>query len=189
MGSQARQDEFVLSLIDKGTFLDIGCYYPEEFNNSYLLEKRGWTGLAIYIVDYSEQWKSRTTPFICADALEYDYAGLPDYDYPSLDVEGDGNRFAVLKRVIENRKFKVITIEHDRYLPGHTESEAIPQRDLLTSLGYYLLCEDVKADTRPFEDWWITPGLVKDHTKYYSKGLHCSQIMLHYGDAFKGLTK
>ena len=177
MGSQARQDEFVLSLIDKGTFLDIGCYMPEEFNNSFLLEQRGWTGLAFDIIDYAEHWADRTTPFICADALTYDFSALPDYDYLSLDVEGEGDRFAVLQRVIENRQFRVITIEHDRYLPGHTDSEAIPQRELLTSLGYYLLCEDVMADTRYFEDWWVNPKYVSNFMHYKSKVLHCDKII------------
>jgi len=35
MSAQARQDEFVLSLIDTGTFIDIGCYHPEKLNNTY----------------------------------------------------------------------------------------------------------------------------------------------------------
>ena len=178
MGSQARQDEFVLSLISKGTFLDIGCYLPEKYNNTHLLEQHGWTGLAIDIEDYSEEWGERKTTFVCADALEYDYSSLPFLiDYLSLDVEGDGTRFAVLKRVIKHHEFKVITIEHDRYVKGYTENEAKPQRELLTRLGYLLLCEDVKADTREFEDWWVNPKYVSNFMHYKSKGLHCDKIM------------
>ena len=182
MGSQARQDDFVLSLINEGTFLDIGCYLPEKFNNTHLLEQHGWTGLAIDIVDYSEEWQRRTTPFICADALECDYNILlwesPHViDYLSIDVEGEGDRFAVLERVMKSREFKIITIEHDRYVKGYTGSEAKPQRDLLTKLGYFLLCEDVKADTREFEDWWVNPKYVSNFMRYKSKGLHCNKIM------------
>ena len=178
MGSQARQDDFVLSLIDKGTFLDIGCYHPNKLNNTHLLEQHGWTGIAIDIVDYSKGWRKRKTPFVCADALVYDYSCLPYLiDYLSIDVEGEGNRFAVLRRVIENKEFKIITIEHDRYLPGHTDSEAIPQRELLTMLGYFLLCEDVMADVRYFEDWWVNPKYVSNFMRYKSKGLHCDKII------------
>ena len=182
-GSQARQDAFVLSLIDVGTFLDIGCYYPASLNNTIKLEANGWTGLAIDIVDYSDMWKSRTTPFVCADALTYDFtAALTDFpdviDYLSLDVEGDGDRYKVLVNVLSSmHTFKIITIEHDRYKKGHLESEATPQRELLTEMGYFLLCEDVIADFRPFEDWWVNPKYVDNYMHYKSKGLHCDQIM------------
>ena len=177
MSSQARQDEFVLSLIDKGTFLDIGCYHPVRFNNTYLLEQHGWTGLAIDIVDYSDKWESRKAAFVCADALEYDYSSLPYLiDYLSIDVEGEGSRYAVLKRVIEHHEFKIITIEHDLYA-GYLETEAEPQRELLTKLGYYLLCKNVKADTREFEDWWVNPKYVDNYMHYKCSGLHCDDIM------------
>jgi hypothetical protein len=57
----------------------------------------------------------------------------------------------------------VITIEHDQYLYGDTYRE--PQRQLLQSHGYLLLCSDVYAEQPgyegkecPFEDWWIDPS-------------------------------
>ncbi len=182
MGAQALQDEFVLSLIDKGTFIDIGCYMPENLNNTYMLEQKGWTGIAIDIKDFSEQWKDRTTPFICADSLECDYTdmlkGFPDViDYLSIDIEGDGDRFKTLERVFESgHEFRIITIEHDVYkIPERVE--AGPQRDFLTANGYYLLCKNVKADTRPFEDWWVNPKYLKGYEHYKSCNLHCGKIM------------
>ena len=180
MSAQARQDEFVLSLIDKGTFIDIGCYHPEKFNNTYLLEQHGWVGIALDIFDFSEMWLSRTTPFIWADALTYDYSDLPQLiDYLSLDVEGEGDRFKVLQRVMFARDFKVITIEHDIY-KGYEKTEAEPQRKLLTELGYHLLCKNVMADTRPFEDWWVNPKYLDGYERYQCDGLHCDKILNLY---------
>jgi len=181
-GSQAMQDEFVLSLIGKHTFIDIGCYWPMRFNNTYLLEQKGWTGIAIDIIDYSGLWRIRSTPFICADSLECDYTDmLKDFpgviDYLSIDVEGNGDRFKTLERVFESgHEFRVITIEHDVYkIPEHIE--AGPQREFLAANGYHLVCKNVKADTRPFEDWWVNPKYVQDYERYQCDRLHCSEIM------------
>ena len=180
MSSQARQDDFVLSLIDKGYFLDVGCYLPDKFNNSIKLEQNGWVGIAVDIKDYSKEWEDRSTPFIHADALTCDWSVMlwPGViDYLSLDIEGMGNRFKALKRLVEVREFKIITIEHDRYRDGHMEAEAIPQRWLLTALGYHLLCKDVISDTRPFEDWWVNQKYVSGYEHYQSNGMQCDAIL------------
>jgi len=180
--SQARQDEFVLSLIDNGTFVDVGCYLPDKFNNTMLLEEHGWTGIAVDIKDFSEQWEIRKTPFVCGDALSLDWGHLfhdmPDViDYLSLDIDGIGGRFIALSRILGHRQFKIITVEHDLYKKYHLELEAIPQRNMLQSLGYDLVCKNVRADTRPFEDWWVHPDYVNGYEKYKSEGLHVDEIM------------
>ena len=181
MSSQARQDDFVLSLIDTGYFLDVGCYLPDRFNNSIKLEQNGWVGLAIDIVDYSSVW-TRKTQFINANALTCNWLPIINWmpkviDYLSLDIEGKGHRFRELERLVKLREFKILTVEHDRYLHEHYEAEAVPQRELLTSLGYHLLCKDVMCDTRPFEDWWVNPKYVSNFEHYQSDGLHCDKIM------------
>lgn len=181
MSSQARQDEFVLSLIDKGTFLDVGCWLPEKFNNTKLLEDHGWTGLAVDIKDYSKEWETRATTFEQCDVLTCDWdIPMNLIDYLSLDIEGSGNRFRALERLMDCCEFKIITVEHDRYLEGHLELEAKPQRELLTRLGYFLLCKDVRCDTRPFEDWWINPKYF-DESEYMhmkSDNIHCRKIKI-----------
>jgi hypothetical protein len=160
--SQAGQDKWVLSLFEhgyKGTFLDIGCSKPKEINNTYLLELNGWDGVSIDLLDYSKEWQSRKTKFVQLDALTCDYKPLgPDViDYLSLDIEGEGHRFAALKRVIMSGLiFKCITIEHDIYR-GYLHSEAEPQRELLTLSGYKLVKQNVSHKGLPFEDWWINP--------------------------------
>jgi hypothetical protein len=159
--SQAGQDLFVLSQFPqgyKGVFLDIGCSLPVVLNNTLLLEEHGWNGYSFDIIDYSKEWKKRNTRFICADVLKVDflrYISKKEIDYLSLDIEGDGCRYAALKRLIDyGFTFKVITIEHDSYR-GFTKTEKEPQRKLLKEQGYTLINADVKNNGLIFEDWWI----------------------------------
>ena len=49
-GSQFGEDEYILNLFDKkskGKFLDVGCYHPTRHSNTYLMYKKGWSGLNI----------------------------------------------------------------------------------------------------------------------------------------------
>lgn len=168
MGSQVGQDKWVLSLIKKGVFLDIGCRDPENLNNTLLLEQNGWDGISIDIVDYSKLWEERKTKFICANALTIEWSTLKlPYlmDYLSLDIEGDGDRFKALSHLLKyGFNFKIITIEHDVYCV-HESLERTPQRELLTSLGYILLYPDVKDGNIEFEDWWINPKYINADNK------------------------
>jgi hypothetical protein len=184
--SQAGQDEFVISLFDEkycGTFLDIGCRLPNEINNTILLEENGWSGISLDIMDFSDEWKIRTTPFIIEDALKCDYENLfkihkmpKVIDYLSLDIEGDGLRFLALEKIMKSGvEFKVITIEHDVYR-GYDMAERMPQRNLLNGLGYFLVCSNVTLSGNPFEDWWVNPKhisedkylkLVSDNLSHY----------------------
>jgi FkbM family methyltransferase len=159
--SQAGQDLFALSQFPedyKGTFLDIGCSYPDKINNTLLLEEKGWTGFSFDIIDFSKEWETRKNPFIQADCIKCDFTiyDIPKtVDYLSLDIEGVGARFLVLKRLLEmGYEFKVITIEHDSYR-GFDEVERNPQRVLLSQKGYTLAQGDVQHNGMKFEDWWI----------------------------------
>lgn len=169
--SQAGQDLFVISLFYqgyKGIFVDIGCGVPDKINNTLLLEENGWVGLSLDIADYKEQWKIRKTPFVQVDALmtEFDVLfkmfKLPQIiDYLSLDIEGEGNRYKALERVMKaGYDFKVMTIEHDSY-GGYDATERQPQRRLLSKLGYSLQRPDVTFGGKPFEDWWINPKYIR----------------------------
>lgn len=159
--SQVGQDLFALSMFPtgyKGTFLDIGCKWPEKINNTKLLEEHGWDGVSIDIDDYSEDWKSRKTKYIQANAFTFDYStlDLPKViDYLSLDINPyAGARFHMLRILLRYFEFKVITIEHELYL-GYFDQEVKPQRDLLRALGYTLKVKNVENEERPFEDWWL----------------------------------
>ena len=37
----------LFSKIKKGVYIDVGCNHPIKYNNTYLLHKRGWSGINI----------------------------------------------------------------------------------------------------------------------------------------------
>lgn len=162
--SQVKQDRWVLSIFPRGYrgfFLDIGCNLPRTINNTLLLERRAWTGVAIDIIDYSRRWRRRKARFIRADAMTCDFnsMGLPQViDYLSLDIDGIGTNYKVLNRLLDaGFVFKAITIEHNLYIGERfNRGERLPQRKLLHNMGYILDKPDVAAfDGNIFEDWWV----------------------------------
>jgi predicted nucleic-acid-binding Zn-ribbon protein len=181
--SQCGQDLFVLNLlkIKNGTFLDLGCYLPKNINNTFLLEQNGWVGISLDINDYSNEWSVRKNKFIQCDCLNQDYNELlsKNYDsnvidYLTLDMEALGDRYALLDIILKtNYEFKIITIEHDSHLgQQYINNEKIPQRELLTKMGYELVCADVSHKDYPndfYEDWWV-------NKKYFTENEYKSWI-------------
>lgn len=48
IGSQFGEDKFLLTILPKkGTYVDIGCYHPHLYSNTYRLYKKGWKGVAV----------------------------------------------------------------------------------------------------------------------------------------------
>lgn len=48
--SQFGEDRIIETLLDTstpGTFVDVGCNHPQEFSNTFLLYRRGWTGVDV----------------------------------------------------------------------------------------------------------------------------------------------
>ena len=97
-------------------------------------------------------------PFVRADALTCDNARLSQehdlsspIDFPSVDIEEPGDRFAALRRILVSRHlFKVITVEHTGR--NHIEAECEPQDRLLDALGYdwiFTTCMGLSQTTRP----------------------------------------
>jgi hypothetical protein len=176
--SQASQDQFVHLLLyglldkqDDGYYLEIGAGHPLEINNSYFFEKNfGWKGTSIDISDgHKNIWYStRHNDLLIEDATQSDYGSIlklfpQAIDYLSLDI--DNHYDTVLQRIpFKDHIFKVITIEHDFYKFGDQYREK--EREILTSLGYYLLCPDVTIFSNGqylvFEDWWIHPSAFPD---------------------------
>jgi hypothetical protein len=168
--SQASQDAFVYTVLvgiekkeDKGYYLEIGSAHPTVINNSYFLEKNlGWEGVSVDVApEYKNPWaEKRSNPLYVQDAMRTDYSSLlksfpKEIDYLSLDV--DGYYGTVLKQIpFDQYSFKVITIEHDFYRFGEVFRQE--EREILSALGYYLLCPDVlHPAVGSFEDWWIYP--------------------------------
>lgn len=48
IGSQFGEDKFLLTILPKkGIYVDIGCYHPHLYSNTYRLYKKGWEGVAV----------------------------------------------------------------------------------------------------------------------------------------------
>ena len=195
--SQCGQDLFVMSLlnINNGKFLDLGCYLPNNINNTHLLELNGWDGISVDIIDYSNEWTSRKTPFINKDCFTIDFnTFLPEFypnktiDYLSLDMEKVGERYKLLENVLlTGYEFKIITIEHDSYLGDEYEiNEKIPQREILNRYGYKLICSDVSQEKHPnlfYEDWWVNEKYFDEEKikPWISDKLSCDKIFNKMG--------
>ena len=166
--SQAGQDRFVFELLGStGTFLDVGCNHPTVINNTYALEQQGWHGL---LLDNEPTLRpliepQRTSPFHCADtgkiqdwfALLAQYGLASPIDYLSMDVDG-GLPTTMRSFPFDTLRFRVLTIEHNRYLWG--DDPRNEYRDIVMHRGYELLCADVRNENCPFEDWWVDPTKV-----------------------------
>lgn len=177
--SDAKQDQFIANLFKfkkDGSYLDIGSCGGIASNNSYALEKMGWSGVCIEIDPiHNQTYLARNCKHINGDALEVDYleiiesSGLSkEIDYLSLDI--DEKSVDVLDKIpLDKIRFKAITIEHDYYL--YSDLYRKKQREILIKNGYFLVCGDVFVEQDgffgrecPFEDWWISP-------EYFDTGL------------------
>lgn len=153
MYSQSKQDEWVLSKIPKGTYIEIGASHPVNINNTYALEQAGWYGISIDIDNQCEQlWKQlRKNPLLIIDALTYKFNG--SVDYLQLDIEPPQQTLQCLKYVLQSDfRFKLLTFEHDHYTGKGCRNES---RDLLIAAGYTLDTADVQCEFGSYEDWWI----------------------------------
>ena len=181
--SQAGQDMFAYTLCatDHGIFLDIGASYPVSANNSYGLELKGWSGIAIdCCADYATHYTgTRKAPLTVLDMMTIDWDRfIADHpilqntvDYLSLDI--DAATLPVLRRFpFDKLRFRVMTVEHDAYRFGDGVRQEM--RSLIGRAGYELIAADVIVQYvedaspqaaalngfLPFEDWYVRPGLV-----------------------------
>jgi hypothetical protein len=163
--SQAGQDKFPQAMLHNvtrpKTYLDIGSHHPTTFNNSYALERAGWSGLSIDLQDFSNDFRAtRTNPFLCADVTTIQWESViaqhfPSrvIDYISFDVD-DATEAAFTRFPFGSVRFNTMTIEHDGYRVGTHLRDWV--RDSLASMGYTLICGDVIAEGYgAFEDWWV----------------------------------
>ncbi len=160
-----KQDRFAYYLIGKkGTFLDVGCYHPTQWNNTKALEEAGWEGL---MFDIREGWvelcrQQRTSKVFHVDVATDKFSEIlkenlesPVVDYISLDAD-DGSLGALQQLLSNGFSFKCMTFEHDYYDKGNVLKE--PSKALLQEYGYHPLFENVRLnDGKIWEDWWINP--------------------------------
>ena len=70
--SQFNESQIINNLFSKnyvGNFIDVGCFHPTKYNNTYVLYKRGWSGINIDLnplsIDFFNFLRPRDTN-ICA---------------------------------------------------------------------------------------------------------------------------
>ena len=187
LNAQCGQDLFVYKLLNKktnGTFIEIGCNFPDLDNNTFFLEKElNWRGICIDIHKFD--YRSRKCKYIQQNALEINYNKLfrmnnisNIIDYLSLDIDDHTNE-CLKKMPFDEYYFKIITIEHDFYRLG--DKLRSEQRKFLRDRGYFLMCANVCENVvnQPYEDWWINPKFVdyKNFNHLISDGLSYREII------------
>jgi len=149
-------------------YLDVGCHAPVELSNTYVLEKLGWYGLGLDIeTKYKhEHDKVRRNPMKLADVTTIDWCQtLESYklpaviDYLSMDVD-EATLQTMMRFPFDKYKFRVLSVEHDRYRFGDEIASKI--RNILLAHGYEILVKDICLLGNPFEDWWIHPQLMNN---------------------------
>jgi hypothetical protein len=174
---QANQDSFVLDVLNEkrnGWYVEIGSNDPVIYNNTYLLETEyDWQGVGF---EWDESLSSlyneiRKNKCVTADATQFDYLkyfqdnNFPkQIDYLQLDIEPAYQTLAALKKLpLKEYRFSVITYEHDLYADPANAQIKEESKEILFSLGYKLLIENVddSSPDRVFEDWWIDPQVIR----------------------------
>ena len=185
--SQTYQDIFTLTMLNgkkNGTYFEIGAADPFHGNNTALLEKWGWTGTSLEILEHevNKFKQQRKNEIILCDATKFDYSILKGHiDYLQVDCEPPGTTYDILTMLPWDQcTFGVITYEHD-YYTDMTKSFREKSRKFLLSKGYMLIASNISPnDDCPYEDWWI-------HPKHIDKDI--IQKMLADDDSIKNAEK
>jgi hypothetical protein len=163
--SQSYQDMFALSMVNgkkNGTYFEIGAADPFHGNNTALLEKVGWTGTSLEILEHevTKFKQQRKNEVILCDATKFDYSVLKGHiDYLQVDCEPPETTYQILTMLPWNQcTFGVITYEHDHYT-DITQSFRKKSREFLLNKGYILIVSNIShsRDNCPYEDWWVHP--------------------------------
>jgi tetratricopeptide (TPR) repeat protein len=163
--SQSYQDMFALSMVNgkkNGTYFEIGAADPFHGNNTALLEKVGWTGTSLEILEHevNKFKQQRKNEVILCDATKFDYSVLKGHiDYLQVDCEPPETTYQILTMLPWNQcTFGVITYEHDHYT-DITQSFRKKSREFLLNKGYILIVSNIShsRDNCPYEDWWVHP--------------------------------
>jgi len=177
--SQAHQESFVLNVLNwkrSGTYVEIGAFHAFEISNTSRLEKEfGWVGVAFEINASRVQAYNelRDNKCVLGDATLMDYQvifdelKLPDsIDYLQIDIEPSRKSLKALIKIFKsNRKFKVVTFEHDAYADIMSKFVRMLSRIIFYSNQYSLAIGNVSnegAPDSPFEDWWIHRSILSE---------------------------
>ena len=124
--SQFAEDISIIRLFEKaynGFFVDVGCFHPKKYNNTWLLYKRGWRGINIDIdsikiegFNIVRSEDTNITSAVSDKEGEIEYYSNGFYSLTiSLDKEFAENRDGYIKKttacntlsnIIDNTKYK-----------------------------------------------------------------------------------
>jgi hypothetical protein len=172
-----------LDLKQRGLFVDLGAGHPQNYSNTFALEKfAGWRGI-LADIETVEQLKAERDPrnLFYGNALDpklmEDILMLADapenegtLDYLSLDLEPPESTLAALYGLpLDQMTFAIATVEHDLYRGKQSIKFAI--EGILQGYGYRRVAENVRMIAKnesgyllvPVEDWWVHPSLVDVH--------------------------
>jgi tetratricopeptide (TPR) repeat protein len=185
--SQSYQDMFVLSMVNgkkNGTYFEIGAADPFHGNNTALLEKWGWIGTSLEILEpeVNKFKQQRKNEIILCDATKFDYSILKGHiDYLQVDCEPPSTTYEIMTMIPWDQcSFGVITYEHDHYtdVSGSFRKKS---RNFLLSKGYLLVASNIAPnDTSCYEDWYV-------HPKHVDKNI--IKKMLAADDSIKNAEK
>ncbi|NBP55662.1 hypothetical protein EBU71_03825 [bacterium] len=171
--------DFVLEVLNNkrdGYYVELGAQHWKDGNNTYKLEKEyDWNGVSFEInKDWCKKWEEeRSNPIICGDATKFNYIDYfeknnypKQIDYLQVDIDAGydpygrpvGNYASTLHGLIalplNTYRFSLITFEHDVSIYPKALEMRDAQREILYSLGYFLL------QRHTYEDWWIDPAIM-----------------------------
>lgn len=153
--------------LKNGFYIEIGAGHYKDGNNTYYLEKEyGWKGVSL---DKSQVLverfnTNRNNLCLFGDALTFNWKSYfeennvpKEIDYLSIDVDFYSHKWAnllaFLNLPIHEYKFKIISIEHMAAHNYEFERLKTIQREILSSIGYYLIfrgeCEDIWSIEEP----------------------------------------
>lgn len=174
--SQAGQESFVLNSLNEkreGVYVEIGGYHSQHDSNTYLLEtKYGWKGVALEIdqARSDEYNANRSNICLTVDATTFDYLkyfednNFPKtIDYLQVDIEPAYQSLKALESLpLDRYRFSVVTFEHDLYADPNNALIKEKAKEILSSLNYVLVAENVEHEGKIFEDWWLDSNIYKN---------------------------
>ena len=184
--SQTAQDTIAYKFSTLNSYIEVGAKGPVGRNNTYLLEKNGWTGISFEIDSiHRNVWESSDRDMSrikFMNAYDFNFNSLDSrVGYLSLDIDSETLNFYKTKIRPSGIKFDVISMEHDAF---DNLSKSEEQRRELLSDGYHCYLENIcltKEDTKnqlgPYENIYVSYDVWEKHNLKTLKNLTKNEIL------------
>jgi FkbM family methyltransferase len=121
--SKNKEDQYLKKIfknIDNGIYIDIGAYHPYRFSNTYLLHKKGWSGINVDInkesIDFFKIARPNDTNLNIAigdkDKMQTFYYKKKRHPMNTLNKEFAKSYFYTKKTRIKKNKIMTRTFDH-----------------------------------------------------------------------------